>query len=178
VIAYVAHYGNNRHMHTSRFGREKPKFQLTDKLVLTNHPVPPPQSENIAAVLFRLVEGIPRLASGREQPVDNRTDEEKDRADGKDPQFRAELNRLGQAIVLEMKKTANNAGAEFLLITSVQQLRDYGLLNGFHVLDPREALQNSMYKLPGGLGHINEAGNGVLAWETTKAIKRLQLLEC
>ena len=178
VIAYVAHYGNNRHMHTSRFGREKPKFKLTDKLVLTNHPVPPPQSENIAAMLFRLVEGIPRLFSEGGQPVDNRTDREKDHADRRDPQFRAELNRLGQAIVHEMKRTANSANAEFLLITPVRQLADYGRQNGFHVLDPEEALQNRMYRLPEGLGHLNEAGNGVLAWEITKAIRRLRLLEC
>ena len=43
VIAYVAHYGNHRHMHTTRWGKNKPKFELRDSLVLTNQPVEKPE---------------------------------------------------------------------------------------------------------------------------------------
>ena len=40
VLAYVAHYGDHRHMYTERFGKQKPRFVLIDgELILTNSPV-------------------------------------------------------------------------------------------------------------------------------------------
>jgi hypothetical protein len=40
MLAYVAHYGAHRHMHTERWGKEKPRFVLVDgELVLTNSPL-------------------------------------------------------------------------------------------------------------------------------------------
>ena len=40
VLAYVAHYGDHRHMHTERWGKKKPRFVLIDgELVLKNSPV-------------------------------------------------------------------------------------------------------------------------------------------
>ena len=177
VIAYVAHYGNNRHMHTNRFGREKPKFELTDTLELTNQPVPPPPSFSPSAMLSRSYENISKMLSDDKQPVDNRSDRQKDREDMKNPEFVEQMNRLGNAIVTEMKNTANDAGAEFLLVSSVPPLTKYARENGFHVLDSRRALDNKMYRLPGH-GHINEAGNGVLAWEITKTMREKRLIEC
>ena len=39
VLAYVAHYGGHRHMHTERFGKKKPRFVLDDgNLALVNLP--------------------------------------------------------------------------------------------------------------------------------------------
>lgn len=48
VIAYVAHYGAHRHMHTLRFGKRKPRFKLIDgALVLMNSPVASPEVDPV-----------------------------------------------------------------------------------------------------------------------------------
>ena len=45
-------------------------------------------------------------------------------------------------------------------------------------MDADPLLENKMFRLPDGLSHINEAGNGALAWEIAKAIREKQLLDC
>ena len=79
---------------------------------------------------------------------------------------------------MEMKRAANQVGARFLVVTGIPELLDYSRKNGFHVLNPREALKNPLFALPKPYLHINEAGNGVLAWEIKKSIEKFELLDC
>ena len=188
VLAYVAHYGNHRHMYTERFGKQKPRFVLIDgELVLTNSPV-------VDSSYFSL--GTPRkihrwfhrhsgayeiLHSGLVRLMRPVRENQRDEKRIEDEAFRNELNDLGEALIFAMHEKSLKQGATFVLVTHIDGLH----LDGLHEaalekqilsLDVSRPLANDQFPLPGNLQHINESGNGVLAWEIAKFLQTKQLI--
>jgi hypothetical protein len=169
VIAYVAHYGGNRHMHTMRWGSAKPRFVLRpDSLVLTNSPVRRVREAPSLAVI--------RILQSAGQKTDPETGEIPDSVELKDPAFRAELYRLGEAIVFAMQDEASAHHASFMLVTHIDTLYRAAIARKILSMDVREALHNKALELPAPLAHLNEAGNGVLAWQIAEFLKANQLI--
>lgn len=70
VIAYVAHFGAHRHMHTLRFGKRKPRFQLVDgALVLVNSPVESPEANSVLNAPSGVEAGVPGKSDSVEAGV-------------------------------------------------------------------------------------------------------------
>jgi hypothetical protein len=181
VLAYVAHYGAHRHMHTERFGKKKPRFVLIDgKIVLTNSPVADSQSalrnthgwfeRNSKAyrILYNQLVGL----VSQNQLSQTRQDQQ----NLKDEAFRKELHALGAAIIYAMHEESSKHGAVFLLVTQVEELHRATLDKQILSLDVSRPLSNSKFSLPDDLGHINEAGNGVLAWEIANFLQTNRLI--
>jgi hypothetical protein len=72
---------------------------------------------------------------------------------------------LSEKIVQEMERVAEAHGSEFLLVTWMDDLCEVASKQHVRCLSVKRALRNETYKLPNGLLHINESGNGVLARE-------------
>ncbi len=70
-----------------------------------------------------------------------------------------------------MDQESRDPGARFLLLTKIERLHRECTKMGIDSFDVSSALQNRFYELPNGLQHINESGNGALAWELTKFIR-------
>jgi hypothetical protein len=189
VLAYVPHYGDHRHMHTRRWGQEKPRFKIINgELVLTNSPVsnsPSPSTNPLQRIdhwfrghsrsyeIFR--NAITRLISQeqRETPV---SQEQQDEKNIENEAFRKELNELGAAIVYAMHKESSEHGATFVLVTKMGELHEACLKRNILSLDVSGPLSNHKFSLPDNLGHINESGNGVLAWEIAKFLQTNHLI--
>ncbi|MBM4459436.1 MAG: hypothetical protein FJ011_17040 [Chloroflexi bacterium] len=189
VIAYVAHYSNQRHMYTERFGKQKPRFVLKDgKLTLTNSPVPSPAADAQPAsapkqihrwladqsVLYRIiVAGALQAIRPTAPPASSAPGEEMSET----PEaFVREMLELGAAIVFEMHDASARRGAQFVLVTQIPELHDAALRRSLPSLDVTSALANRAFDLPDDLGHINEAGNGALAWEIAAFLVRERLI--
>jgi hypothetical protein len=187
VLAYVAHYGDHRHMHTQRFGKNKPRFVLTDgKLALTNSPVAKLSSQvkvsgNVHDWFVKnskaygiLYDRFAAMISQNHQTA--LSQKQQDEQDLKDEAFRKELHELGQAIIYAMHEESLNHGAVFVLATQIKELdqatRDKRVLS----IDVAGPLANQKFTLPDDLAHINEAGNGALAWEIASFLRKNQLL--
>jgi len=67
-------------------------------------------------------------------------------------------------------------GANFVLITSIDELHQSALNHGIRSVDVSSALSNSTFPLPDKLTHINEAGNGALAWEIVNYFNNNKLI--
>jgi len=186
VIAYVSHYGDNRHMHSERWGNGKPQFKLIDgKLTLTNSPVvqrniEPTRFGRLNAWLsehsatYRILRA--GLTSSQNQEDGATLQASEDEKDLQNPAFRAELNDVGEAIVYQMNEDAGKHGAEFVLVTQIEELNQAALKKRIFSLDVLEALSNDRFVLSAPLGHINESGNGVLAWEIANFLKANKLI--
>ncbi|TVM18265.1 hypothetical protein DPQ33_05785 [Oceanidesulfovibrio indonesiensis] len=74
------------------------------------------------------------------------------------------------AIIEQKSKEAREHGAEYICMTQLYGLIEACEEKGINVLDVRSVLSNALFKLPDGLGHINEAGQGALAWEMTRQL--------
>lgn len=181
VLAYVAHYGAHRHMHSERFGKKKPRFVLIDgKLTLTNSPVVDSQSvlQKIDAWFERNSEAYGILSNrvagliSQNQP----SPKQKDAQNSKDEAFRKELHALGAAIISAMHEESSKHGASFVLVTQVEELHHATLDKKIFSLDVSGPLSNTKFSLPDDLGHINEAGNGVLAWEIVNFLQPNRLI--
>jgi hypothetical protein len=181
VLAYVAHYGAHRHMHTERFGKKKPRFVLIDgKIALTNSPVVDGQSA------LRNIHGWFERHSKAYGILHNRllglisknqlSQTQQDKQNLKDEAFRKELHALGAAIIYAMHEASSKHGASFLLVTQVAELHQATLDKEILSLDVSRPLSNNKFSLPDDLGHINEAGNGVLAWEIASFLRRNRLI--
>ena len=184
VIAYIAHYNDHRHMHSVRFGKHKPQFILQKgQLLLTNSPVKPnkqnPQRvwNDLALWLkahsqvYRHVRSILRPKSPNQISQSRVDDKNK-----QDPEFEAKLHHLGEAIVMQMAQETRGHGAEFVLVTQIPRLHEAVSNGGFYSLDVREALRNPKFALPENFAHINESGNGVLAWEIVRFLNNYELI--
>lgn len=188
VLAYVAHYGNHRHMHSKLFGRSKPHFQLVDgNLVLKNSPVPGKatpwpsifldpwrwiskhsRAYGVLKVNLRqLRKKFRRSKGGRKQ---------KDKANARDPRFKDELHKLGAAIIFEMNSESSRCGAVFVLVNQIRGLHTAAVEKGILSLNVAKALRNGKFALPDNLKHINESGNGVLAWEIAQFLRMNKLI--
>ena len=154
VLAYVSRYGNHRHMHTERFGKNKPRFLLVDdKLVLINSP---PTSSKIDY-------------SKEEREMEDKKNLENDT-------FRKELFDLGEAIVSAMYNESLKHEANFVLVTQIKELHGASVKKHILSLDVNESLSDLRYRLPNGLQHINELGNDVLASEIVNFLKNNKLV--
>ena len=160
VVVYVPHYGDHRHVHTNRFGQEKPMFVMNgSELTLTNSPVSTPSfgsqlhrwfsnhSElyRFLCVFFE----IPVFGFVRENPVEN-ADQEK-------------LEELAARLIDEFSSVSRASGARFLLLTPLPDLKEHALNSGFPVFDVGVVLDKADYSLPKGASHINPEGNKLLS---------------
>ena len=179
VIAYVAHYGDRRHMHAERFGKQKPVFVFEGgELVLTNTPVPaPPAPTGLSGPLSTLrrlrrwldlrstaLDVLADALTAPARPDGPATGERR----GQDAERRAAMYAKGEALVAAIRDEARAGGAEFLLVTQIEDLHAGATRRGITSLDVGPALANPRFELPDGLRHVNEAGNGVLAWELAR----------
>ena len=187
VIAYVAHYGNHRHMHETRFGSQKPRFLLQDgQLILTNSPVRMNTGPYYAALeklhftmqryskLYAIF--VEKLTIVIELWRSKYRPEPSDEDNIMDEGFRTRLYELGERLVYAMYEESTNHGAKFVLVTHIPELYDASLKQGLFALDVSSALSNAYFPLPDKLQHINESGNGVLAWEIAQFLKENRLI--
>jgi hypothetical protein len=166
VITYVAGFGDKRHINTWKWGREKPKFELTDgELVLTNSPVPPEILPGDVPLLRHL-----KLYNLTRKCVRDLTHDSEDEVDD------SELDVLAEALIAAMHKESIAKGAEFVLVTQVDQLHKSSIEAGLHSLDVTKALDNPTFPLSEELQHVNEAGNGVLAWQIAQFLVQKGLI--
>jgi hypothetical protein len=180
VLAYVAHYGGHRHMHTERFGKSKPQFVLIDgKLTLRNSPVIQTKSvfRNVHDWFVRHSKAYEivtiLLGSERQTAIAQKQREEQN---SKDETFRRELHGLGQVIINTMHEESSRYGAVFVLVTQIEELHQAALEREIFSIHVSKSLFNQKFRLPGELAHINEAGNGVLAWEIANFLQTNQLI--
>lgn len=199
VLAYVAHFGGHRHMHTNRFGKNKPRFKLVDNaLVLTNCPVPPNDSTSalsktnssptlnvqashgatptvgIARRIHHLLRQHSRAYEILRTEIVQLVEPEAlaprmvqrlaDRKNLQNEVFETELYELGEAIIQAMQDETEAHGATFVLATQIDRLHSAARARGINSLNAREAMSNPAFSISQELLHINEAGNGVLAW--------------
>lgn len=181
VIAYVAHYGHHRHMHTQCFGMKKPRFLLVKgELLLTNSPVE--GGSPVFGIHRQVHDWLARhshvyriLSAGLVDLIQKAVNrKKKDKEEFEDGMFRKELYRLGEAIVCSMHKESRKHGASFVLVTQIAELHEAVLKRKIPALDVSQALSNRKFDLPDGLEHLSEAGNGVLAREIAKFLKENQ----
>ncbi len=184
VIAYTPHFNDHRHMHSNRFGKGKPHFELVDgHLVLANSPVPAPGSEvatesialrirralmkrsRLYAMVRQLV--LDRLEPGREDHGSPRYHLEQDARNAADELFVARVYELSQVIVRQMQDTCAAHGAGFFFVTVHKRIAESLAGAGIPVLRVAPSLHNERLGLPDG-GHKNAAGHGILAWEITR----------
>lgn len=182
VIAYVAHYGDHRHMHGERFGKKKPRFLLVEgELVLTNSPIAPyrflqklhfgmTKHINSYAILSKSLTRIMHQRSSAKQQ------EQLDKSNLENEEFRRKLYALGEKLVYTMHEESLTYGATFVLVTHIPKLYKATLEKGLFALNVKMALSNKQFKLPDNLKHINECGNGVLAWEIVQFLEQNQLV--
>jgi hypothetical protein len=67
-------------------------------------------------------------------------------------------------------------GATFVLVTHIDELHQAALKRQIHSLNVSKPLSNRAYQLPERLWHINESGNGVLAWEIVRFLQTNRLI--
>jgi len=176
VIAYVAHFGDQRHMFADRWGKPKPQFQLRDgELTLSNVPVPTEYAglDTAHRVDLFLVSHSPlyrdvsKAAMGLiKRGTDNRIPNPP-KVDA-DPVFVDRMYELAIAILQQLDREAASARARLVLVTELPRLYSECSKLGITSLDVSLPLQNERLDLPNGLEHINEAGNGVLAHEIAR----------
>jgi len=181
VLAYVAHYGDHRHMHTERWGRAKPRFVLIDgKLVLTNSSVAN-NSSPPSGTLWKIRRWFVRHSKAYEILHNGfvgliRQEQQQDKKNLEDEAFRNELYDLGEALIFAMHEETSMHGATFVLITHIDGLHEAALEKQILSLDVSRPLTNRKFSLPDNLEHINESGNGVLAWEIANYLQTNHLI--
>lgn len=187
VLAYVAHYGDQRHMHSERWGKEKPRFELIDgELVLENSPVKRQPVTLISRLetmqervmyhsrVFRAIRYVYRRITNTTNAADEQRKQDNLRM--QDETFRRRMYQLGAEIVYAMDTETREQGARFVLVTQLDELHQSALGHDIISFDASSALNNSTFPLPDDLAHINEAGNGVLAWEIVNFLKNNGLI--
>jgi hypothetical protein len=185
VILYVAHYGDHRHMHTQRFGKQKPRFKLVDgELILTNSPIKKPEQSILKKIngWFRdrsvaydiFYNGIKTLLSGTQ--LDAEVQQDLDKKNFENESFRKELYELGEALVLQIAKETRDYGATFVLVNQIDSLHSACIRNNIYALKVFKPMSNRKFSLKDDLGHFNEAGSGVLSWEIEKFLEENNLM--
>ena len=89
-----------------------------------------------------------------------------------DEVFTRQMHLLGEAIVSAMHADCTQRDIAFVLVTQMEDLHRFAHEKGLFTLNVKEALANPRFSLPDGLKHINEAGNGVIAWEIARFLRR------
>ena len=187
VISYVPHYEDHRHMHEKRWGKKKPRFILHDeKLVLSNSPVKATnlQSSNflrkVHYVMMKYLKIYEFFYSKSKQIISQRSSanqkKQSDNENLENEAFRIDLYELGEKLIYSMHEESLEQGATFVLVTQIPELYKASLKQGLFALDVSKSLSNDLFSLPDNLKHINESGNGVLAWEIAQFLKINQLV--
>lgn len=189
VLAYVPHYEDHRHMHTNRFGSDKPRFILTEgKLVLTNFPVEDPFAHisalrkihwwfiNHIKTYKILRDSILHLTNREKTELQKQKVKQQDMKNMEDENFEKELFTLGDELIHEMHIESIKHGAGFVLVTRMKRLHDVAMKKQMISLDVSDPLNNHKFALPKPYGHINECGNGVLAYEIAKFLQENNLI--
>lgn len=185
VLAYVAHYAGHRHMRTESFGKKKPRFVLIDgELVLTNSPVLdsslPLQKFDSWFVrhskVYKLFRNRLVGLISQQKHVTPIIRKQQDEKNSEDEAFRKESYDLGEAIIFAMHEESSKHGATFVLVTQIEELNAAAQEKQILSLDVSRSLSNYKFPLPDNLKHINESGNGVLAWEIAKFLQTNQLI--
>ena len=83
---------------------------------------------------------------------------------------------LGKALIFAMHEESSKHGATFVLVTQIKELHEASLEKQILSLDVSGPLANHKFSLPDNLKHINESGNGVLAWEIAEFLQTNQLI--
>ncbi len=201
ILAYVAHYADHRHMNTIRWGKQKPMYLLKQgNLVLTNSPVPDPNNRvrdllgetyyyklrkihkflwRRVGLYFFITKDLPhRLHKAfdkfSQKRLENKVRKIRTREDSEEF-IRAE-NEIGFALVSEMSRLCKEKGILFVLITKIDKLNRQAQDNGIMTLSVKEAIPRSIYKISSELRHINPSGNGVLAWEIYRFLRKEELI--
>ena len=73
-------------------------------------------------------------------------------------------------IVKEMNRVAADHNARFVLVTRVVPLYETSIAVDIPSFDVSAALANERFALNPTLGHMNEPGNGVLAWKLAASL--------
>jgi len=184
VLAFIPHYSDHRHMYNNRFGMNKPRFERKGgNLVLTNTPVTNDleiaTSKSIIryihwwfirhSQLYKIVRNSIFYMKDRAEHSSHSKNEsdkisENDTGNIKNEYFIKELNALGEELVYEMQKESIKNKAEFVLVTKIKTLHEEAIRHNIKSLNVLSPLNNKKFDLPGDLAHINESGNGVLAY--------------
>ncbi len=180
VLLFVPHYGGDRHMHARRWGKKKPRFVLEDdELVLidSHMAASSPALERLQALHWPLRRyshtylGLSELVSQLLHGTPSQQDEQ-DRMNRALPGFLEQMHALGNAIVFRMHDLSAQHGAAFGLVSQLEELHRAAVERGIPSLNVSGALKAPDLHLPEGLGHINEAGNVVLAAEIASLLAR------
>ena len=149
VIAYVPHYFDHRHMHTRRWGGNKPRFWLVQgELMLTGVPVQPPMIFQRSCVVQFFRNVLQRIGNARDEA---------------NAAFLQEMIELGDALIIAMDEASHRHGAQFLLVTRMSRLHEAMIKRGVRSLNVRSVLENPAFSFPRGFSHLNEDGNRELA---------------
>jgi hypothetical protein len=188
VLVYVAHFHNYRHMRDKVWGVGKPRFLLKDGgLVLQNSPV---ANTGAAFSLVRVVDqtlcgwwktykifrDFVLFVADEDGPIRKSLQGPQEDVDLSTPEYKREAQILAEAILAAMDKRCKERGARLVLLTGVEALHKAALAQGVPSLNVTGALDNPLFKLPDGLAHFNEAGNGALAWELANFLIRSKLV--
>ena len=190
VISYVAHYKAHRHMHGQRWEKDKPFFELENgQLVLKNSPTPSQTAESQSNPILQLNRWLQRnsraygtvsfalhvFTTGSKMRPDDEQ-QVNDKRDAEDPEFVAAMNELGFAIIQETQKQVTADGSVYIVATPMPELLEPCQANGIPTLDLRKSMGNERFQLPNRLSHINDSGNGVLAWEIARYLEENDLI--
>ena len=189
VLVYVPHYGDQRHMHSERFGQSKPRFEARgDQLVLSNYPV------SYELILPRALLPLHRWCvshsklceishvrvgklardSLRRAPRD-RASTSTGIAGASKSQATTDTHKLGARIVEEMARECRDLGISFAMVTRVASLHDTMRQGGHQSLNVGGALAHPRLRIPED-NHDNEAANAVLVDEIARFLTASGLL--
>jgi hypothetical protein len=124
--------------------------------------------------LYKITNTMIKKLRGREPSVIPQMQE--DEQNLRNDVFKKELHDLGEALVFKMREESLKHGAVFVLVTRINELYEASLRKHMFSIDVSKQLSNPRFSLPDNLRHINESGNGVLAWEIAKFLQTNQLI--
>lgn len=187
VLVYEPGYYDHRHMHTVRWGKNKPRFVLKDgQLNLTNIPVPKKEKPGMLngvhrllgkhLMVYRAIDSRLKRLTNRKEPDRNSIQRQQDYRNIKVKIFKKQLYELGERLIREMHKESKEHGARFVVITRMRKLQKACEKAGILSHNVNEPLSNVGFRISKDDGHLNEPGNGVLAWEIAKFLKENGLM--
>ena len=189
VLAYVPHYADLRHMHSNRFGQDKPRFVLTgERLTLTNYPVPYKlplprallpihywcvSQSKVCELLHVRGAAFMKDSSYGTSRIKQASTERPDRLSITPSE--SDTRELGSRIVTEMGNECRKRDIPFALVTRIRSLHEALVRNGHRSLEVSQVLANEKFKIPND-NHHNEAANEVLAREMGRFLQTSNLL--
>ena len=188
VISFVPHYKAHRHMYPKRWLKEKPHFILKNgELDLQNTPIPKKATMPLMvktthnwlymnSVAYRTRHYLWQRLLVRFRKDPNDVEYDAYIQNSQDPKFMTNLHELGAAIIRATADDVTQQGSAYIVVSPMPELLATAKELGILSLDTSQSLNNSAFELPDYHSHINEAGNGVLAWELAKFLKAHDLV--